>query len=170
MWLPPSPRSAPVSWMAIYQDWLLWFRIGLLNLRFLGRGGLLTERYYIWKKEQAKIQEELWTDDRGYWFCNIVTVMPDQQGKGIARKLFKDVTDKADAEGLCCYLESSKREPNVRIYERLGFELKGKMKVEKGGAACEVSPHRTGWDDHCSFDPLICCQLYCMIPPPQKKP
>ena len=139
MWLPPSPASAPQTWTAWYHDYLLWFRQGLQNIRYMGRGGLITKRYWIWKEEQAKIQKELWTDERGYWFCNIVTVLPGEQGKGIGRLLFEDVTRKADVEGTRCYLESSRDKPNVQIYEALGFEVKGKLKVEDGDDACDVS-------------------------------
>ena len=139
MWLPPASPSAPESWTTIYHNWLLWFRQGLLNIWYLGHGGLNTKRYYIWKQEQAKIQKELWTDERGYWFCNIVTVLPEAQGKGVGKLLFEDVTKRADQEGTRCYLESSREEPNVKIYEKLGFELKGKMKVEDEGEVCDVS-------------------------------
>ncbi|KKY17836.1 putative arrestin domain protein [Phaeomoniella chlamydospora] len=138
MWLPPSPASAPQTWTAWYHDYLLWFRQGLQNIRYMGRGGLITKRYWIWKEEQAKIQKELWTDERGYWFCNIVTVLPGEQGKGIGRLLFEDVTRKADVEGTRCYLESSRDKPNVQIYEALGFEVKGKLKVEDGDDACDL--------------------------------
>ena len=139
MWLPPSPTCAPETWTTWYHTWRLWFRQGLLNIYYLGHAGLITKRYWIWKREQAKIQERLWTDERGYWFCNIVTVLPEAQGRGIGRLLFEDVMEKADEEGTRCYLESSREEPNVKIYEKLGFEVKGTMRVEDEGEACDVS-------------------------------
>ena len=86
------------------------------------------DRYWIWKREQAKCQKELWTDANGYYFVNIVTVSPAAQGKGVGRKLFEVVMDKADQEGRSCYLESSRWEPNVRIYEKMGFEAEKKMR------------------------------------------
>ena len=35
-----------------------------------------SQRYYIWKDAQAKAHSELWDDPQGYYFCNIVTVLP----------------------------------------------------------------------------------------------
>ena len=68
------------------------------------------------------MQSEVWTDPRGYYFLNIMVVRPGDQGRGIGRRLMEAVTrERADPEGLPCYLESSRVEPNVAIYRRLGF-------------------------------------------------
>ena len=108
----------------------------------LGQGSLLTERglqrYYIWKKRQAEAQAQIWDDSNGYYFCNIVTVLPGQQGKGIGKMLFREVTERADREGRKCYLESSRNEPNTRIYERLGFRKVKEMDCDDAGAVCKV--------------------------------
>jgi len=90
-------------------------------------------RYWIWKERQAEAQRELWTDPEGYYFCNIVTVLPECQGQGVGRRLFEVVMNKADEEGRRCYLESSRMEPNVAIYEKMGFRLVREMKCEEGG-------------------------------------
>ncbi|KAH8704050.1 putative GNAT family acetyltransferase [Talaromyces proteolyticus] len=138
-WLAPQPASQPESWYTWSQSLLLSFRQFLTNLRYLGRGGLITKRYWIWKAQQGAAQTELWTDkERGYYFCNIVTVRPEAQGKGIGRKLFEVVTDRADKEGVKCYLESSKDEPNVKIYEKMGFEMVKTMECEDGGEVCQL--------------------------------
>lgn len=92
-----------------------------------GRGGLNVKRYYIWKAAQAEAQGELWDDEKGYYFCNIVTVLPEAQGKGIGKMLFDKVSKQADLEGRKCYLESSRAEPNMEIYKRMGFELVKEM-------------------------------------------
>ena len=101
----------------------------------LGRGGLNTKRYYIWKASQATAQQALWKDPQGYYFCNIVTVLPSAQGKGIGKLLFKHVTDQADLEGRKCYLESSRAEPNMAIYERMVFKLAKEMVCDDEGDA-----------------------------------
>lgn len=137
MWLPPKPLSEPESWYSYFQSWVLWGRQLATNLRY-GRGGLNVKRYYVWKENQAKMQSEIWTDEKGYYFCNIVTVLPGIQGKGIGRKLFEVVTKKADQEGMRCYLESSRSEPNVKIYEKVGFHLVKEMECEEGGDVCKV--------------------------------
>ncbi len=139
MWSPPTPLSEPESWYSTYSTWLLWFKQGLLNLRFMGRGGLRVKRYWIWKAQQAEAQKELWTDEHGYYFCNIVTVLPECQGQGLGKRLFETVMEKADEEGRKCYLESSRMEPNVAIYEKMGFRLVKEMRCEEGGEGMNVS-------------------------------
>ena len=118
-----------------------------------GRGGLSITRYYIWlvfellrcstgsnhrtcrKAAQSDAQRQLWTDDRGYYFCNIVTVLPEAQGMGIGKELFGVVMRQADVEGRKCYLESSRAEPNMAIYRKMGFELAKEMKCDDQGDA-----------------------------------
>ena len=133
-WLSPSNPIAAQTWSDWYGSWWLWLEQVRMNLLY-GRGGLNVKRYWIWKAAQADAQRELWTDEKGYYFCNIVTVLPEAQGKGVGKLLFKDVTDIADREGRKCYLESSRAEPNMAIYERMGFELKKEMVCDDGGDA-----------------------------------
>jgi GNAT superfamily N-acetyltransferase len=102
-----------------------------MNLTY-GRGGHSTKRYWIWKARQAEAQKALWTSEKGYYFCNIVTVLPEEQGKGVGRALMEEVLEMADREGVQAYLESSRREPNVGIYEKFGFELVKEMECRDG--------------------------------------
>ena len=108
-----------------------------MNLWY-GRGGLSTQRYWIWKARQAEAQGELWTDPKGYYFCNIVTVLPEAQGRGVGRALIEEVLGMADKEGIPCYLESSRREPNVAIYEKFGFKLAREMECRDGDADADA--------------------------------
>jgi GNAT superfamily N-acetyltransferase len=110
----------------------------LNNLRYFGRGGLRTNRYWIWKQRQAEAQAAIWDDPRGYYFCNIVAVSPEAQGMGVGRLLFEAITKRADDEGVKCYLESSKSVPNVAIYERMGFHMSKEMECRDGADACMV--------------------------------
>lgn len=128
MWTTPDMTSKPQGWADWLNDYRLWFDQGLNVLWYNGWGGLKRDRYYIWKREQAKCQSELWQDPNGYYFVNIVVVSPDAQGKGVGRKLFEVVMNRADKEGRKCYLESSRWEPNVKIYEKMGFTVSKKMK------------------------------------------
>lgn len=141
-WLPPHAKSETMSWSAYYQNWMMKIRQLLINVRFLGRGGLLVNRYWIWKAGQEKAHGEVWTDPRGYYFCNTVAVMPDSHGKGIGRKLVDVVTDQADRNGMSCYLESSKSDPNIKIYERFGFKLAREVDCDDNGTTCRVSSPR----------------------------
>ncbi|KAI9739066.1 MAG: hypothetical protein M1834_007278 [Cirrosporium novae-zelandiae] len=153
MWLPPTPASTPQTWSSYLSGWSLWVNQGLTNLRF-GHGGLDVHRYWIWKSCQSECQRDIWTDPNGYWFCNIVVVQPGEQGKGVGKKLFEQVTKQADKEGRKCYLESSRDIPNTAIYERLGFKKVREMKCvdERDGVGCQLycmvrEPKRSGADD-----------------------
>lgn len=126
MWT--NPDMTRQSWLDLWNDYRLWFDQGVNLLWHQGWGGLRRDRYWIWKREQAKCQEELWKDKEGYYFVNIVTVAEEAQGRGVGKRLFEVVMDRADKEGRQCYLESSKWEPNVKIYKKMGFEVVKKMK------------------------------------------
>jgi GNAT superfamily N-acetyltransferase len=65
-------------------------------------------------------------------------VLPEAQGKGVGRALFNEVTKKADAEGIKCYLESSRDEPNTKIYEALGFKFVRGMDCDDDGEVCKL--------------------------------
>jgi GNAT superfamily N-acetyltransferase len=138
MWLPPHPAAEPESWYSYFQSWLLSARQLFNNIRFRGRGGLNITRYRIWKARQQEAQEKVWTDPKGYYFCNIVAVAPGTQGMGIGRKLFEVVTDAADREERRCYLESSKGTPNVDIYRKMGFEMVTELDCVEGEDKCRV--------------------------------
>ena len=45
------------------------------------------------------------------------------------------VLEEADAKGMWCYLESSRKDPNVKIYERFGFKLVKEMECDDDGDA-----------------------------------
>ncbi|KAK1709506.1 acetyltransferase [Colletotrichum lupini] len=137
MWLPPQPADAPPTWNDWFEGWRLWFGQVNYNLWY-GRGGLNVKRYYIWKEAQAKAQREIWTDPRGYYFLNIMVVLPSAQGKGVGAKMMKAVTDRADEEGVKCYLESSKDVPNVKIYGRWGFVFEREMICDDEGDAIRL--------------------------------
>lgn len=149
MWMKPRLVTEKQTWSEWFDDYLLWYKQGLNVLWYQGWGGLNVARYRVWKREQAKAQAEIWDDPNGYYFCNIVVVLPGVQGKGIGKKLFEVVTDMADREGRRCYLESSRDVPNIAIYEKMGFKLVKKMICEEGGDKCD---------------------LFCMIRDPKTKP
>lgn len=110
---------------------------------------IVPQRYYIWKSQQAAAQSEIWTDPKGYYFCNIIVVLPSHHGRGIGKALAQEVTKRADAEGQKCYLESSRDVPNMKIYEAMGFHFVKEMECldESDGGKC---------------------QLFCMVRDPKK--
>lgn len=56
---------------------------------------------------------------------------PNCRGQGLAKKLIQDVSAKADEEGRCCYLESSSVR-NLKLYRRMGFEVRKQIMLGKG--------------------------------------
>jgi len=67
-----------------------------------------------------------------HWYLASLGTAVDQQGKGIGGALMQPVLARCDAEGLPCYLESSK-ERNVPFYRRHGFEVVKKVPLPAHG-------------------------------------
>jgi ribosomal protein S18 acetylase RimI-like enzyme len=57
-----------------------------------------------------------------HWYLASLGTAVEQQGKGVGSALMRPVLEHCDAEGIPCYLESSK-ERNVPFYRRHGFEV-----------------------------------------------
>ncbi|KAL2861589.1 acyl-CoA N-acyltransferase [Aspergillus pseudodeflectus] len=144
-WHPPTPTTTTTPLATRIQDSLLSIRQLLANIRYAGRGGLHLHRYRQWKTLQSQTHAQIWDDDRGYYFCNVIAVRSELRGRGVGRRLVEAVTRRADEEGMPCYLESSKGMPNLAIYEKLGFEGVGEIECVDGKDICT---------------------LYCMIRPP----
>jgi len=56
-----------------------------------------------------------------HWYLQLIGVEPEQQGKGFASGLIREMLKKIDEEALPCYLETELEE-NVPIYEHFGFQ------------------------------------------------
>ncbi|KAI1805672.1 acyl-CoA N-acyltransferase [Daldinia bambusicola] len=136
-WLRPERAGQPQSWHDWIESWRLWFSQLGMNL-YYGRGGLNVKRYYIWKEAQAEVQSAVWTDPRGYYFLNIMVVLPKAQNMGIGRLMMEAVTKQADAEGMSCYLESSRDVPNMQIYGRFGFKFAKELECDDEGTAIKL--------------------------------
>ncbi|KAI0122107.1 acyl-CoA N-acyltransferase [Daldinia grandis] len=136
-WLRPQKVDQSPTWADWIEGWRLWFSQVGMNL-YYGRGGLNVKRYYIWKEAQAKAQSSVWADPRGYYFLNIMVVLPKAQNRGIGRLMMKAVTDQADAEGMNCYLESSRDVPNMQIYSRFGFKFAKELECNDDGTAIKL--------------------------------
>lgn len=108
----------------------------LINL--VANARIISQRYYIWKDAQTKAHSAVWTDPRGYYFLNIMVVLPKCQGQGIGKRLVEAVTDQADSEGMPCYLEASRDVPNIQIYERMGFKFATKLDCDDEGEKCTL--------------------------------
>lgn len=68
--------------------------------------------------------------DAQSWYLVYVGTRESARGKGHCRKLITHVSDKADAEGRACYLESS-NDINVKIYSKMGFEVRKRIHLQR---------------------------------------
>jgi GNAT superfamily N-acetyltransferase len=66
-----------------------------------------------------------------HWYLPLIGVDPAHQGRGHGRGLMQSALDACDRDGLPAYLESSNAR-NISFYERLGFEVLGK--IQTGGS------------------------------------
>jgi ribosomal protein S18 acetylase RimI-like enzyme len=57
-----------------------------------------------------------------HWYVMVVGVAPAFQGQGLGRALLQPMLDRADFDGVPCYLETTQPK-NVTFYQRLGFRV-----------------------------------------------
>jgi GNAT superfamily N-acetyltransferase len=80
---------------------------------------------YLLKMEAAHPKDRM-------WYLMLLVVDPSVQRGGIGGRLQTDMLQKADAEGIDCYLETQKAD-NVPYYGRFGYELQTELKPVPGG-------------------------------------
>ena len=66
-----------------------------------------------------------------HWYLETLGTEPAQQRRGIGSALLQPVLERADADGVRAYLESSKRE-NIPFYRRHGFEVTREVRLDDG--------------------------------------
>jgi GNAT superfamily N-acetyltransferase len=47
------------------------------------------------------MQKEVWMDEKGYWFLNILATHPDSQGRGIGGALVRHITRMVSSHAYC---------------------------------------------------------------------
>jgi len=57
-----------------------------------------------------------------HWYVMVLGVAPAFQGQGYGRALLQPMLDRADTDGVPCYLETTQPK-NVTFYQRLGFRV-----------------------------------------------
>ncbi len=67
-----------------------------------------------------------------HWYLASLGTAVERQGTGVGSALMRPVLEHCDAEGIPCYLESSK-ERNVPFYRRHGFEVVGDARLPGDG-------------------------------------
>jgi len=68
---------------------------------------------------------------RPHYYLQVIGTDPPKQGKGFAGAIMRHQLSAADAQGMPCYLESSK-DTNIPVYRSFGFEVSGEIKIPDG--------------------------------------
>jgi ribosomal protein S18 acetylase RimI-like enzyme len=64
-----------------------------------------------------------------HWYLSVLSISPESQRQGHGSALLQPGLEKADRDGVGCWLETQ-RESNLPFYRRFGFELVKEMEVE----------------------------------------
>ena len=89
-----------------------------------------------------------------HWYLQLLATHPDWQRRGMGARLMASMFERADREGLPCWLETETL-VNVAYYQRHGFEVRAEFDIPAGGhehrfssfggdPATEVGPHMWG--------------------------
>ena len=79
-------------------------------------------------------------DPEPHWHLSWLGVEPEQQGQGIGSTLVRQMTTRADAEGMACWLYTFASR-NVPIYEHLGFHVTLDTLLPASGLRLRVMAH-----------------------------
>jgi GNAT superfamily N-acetyltransferase len=74
---------------------------------------------------------EAHTPPEPHWYLQLLATHPDWQRRGLGAALMATMFERAEAEGLPCYLETETVE-NVAYYRRHGFEVRSEWDVPTG--------------------------------------
>lgn len=118
-WMPPG-RTMTLGAMLLSGMLATPFQIGF---RTFGKfAGAMDAMEKIHKRRMAE----------PHWYLAALGVDPELQGQGRGSALVQEGADRADQEGVPCYLETS-RERNLPFYERHGFEVVETARLGKDG-------------------------------------
>ncbi len=78
-----------------------------------------------------------------HWYLQLLATHPDWQRKGLGAALMEVTFERADADGLACYLETE-TPANVAYYRRHGFEVRSEWDVDPNGVTGTPGPHMWG--------------------------
>jgi GNAT superfamily N-acetyltransferase len=109
-WIPPPLRAIP-TWHFLRAG--LWRAPFVLGLRGIRRPMLFQNDI------DRRMKEDL---DGPHWILDVLGVDPAHHGKGIGSALIRHISDRADEEGIPCYLITH-TEKNVAFYNNHGFQL-----------------------------------------------
>ena len=117
-----SPKNTNFTFGQLLRSGLLTATLSL-GLKPLGR--LMRSESYF---EKVKKQ----TISRAHWSLFFIGIEPLQQGQGLGGILIQPILDRADAEGVPCYLISTNKR-NLTFYKKHGFEVAVRGQVPNEG-------------------------------------
>jgi len=122
LWMPPGKNM---------DDWWTIFRSGLWRLYYKlsreGKARFYSEFLPLLHRTKHEVLEE--RDDQSLYLVYVGS-KPSARGKGYAKALIKHGLAMADSLNIPTYLESSAK-VNEAYYEKLGFELKREITLER---------------------------------------
>jgi GNAT superfamily N-acetyltransferase len=83
------------------------------------------------------------TPAEDHWYLQLLATHPDWQRQGLGAALMNVQFERADAEGLPCYLETETPE-NVAYYRHHGFEVQAEWDIDPDGTLGRPGPHMWG--------------------------
>jgi ribosomal protein S18 acetylase RimI-like enzyme len=113
IWAPPKQYKVPVA-----RTLAVAHLLATTNLTSLRRIAATTELDRLHPTEP-------------HWYLAVLGTRPDAEGRGHGGAVLHPVFARADADGVGCYLESSK-EANIPYYERHGFTVTGTHDLDRG--------------------------------------
>ena len=104
-------------------------RVGLIQMPF--RAGLRGFSRFL---SMWRTLEERHDADVGprHWYVWLLGVDPASQGKGVGGALLSSICERADRDGVPCYLDTT-NERNLAFYRRHGFEVVYEGDFPRGG-------------------------------------
>lgn len=117
LWLPPGAARTVDAWTSL-----------ALGARILRLGGVGALRRAL----AADAAVAAWTPEESHFYLFAIAVRPGAQRRGLGRALMETALARCDAEGAPAHLECS-REANLGFYERLGFAVRGRIELARGG-------------------------------------
>ena len=78
-----------------------------------------------------------------HWYLQLLATHPDWQRQGFGALLMDVVFERADADGVPCYLETERPEL-VAYYRHHGFEVRSEWDIDPDAVLGEVGPHMWG--------------------------
>jgi ribosomal protein S18 acetylase RimI-like enzyme len=119
IWVPPRKLKIKISGVLKSRLYMIPVRLGR---EAFGRLNVIMEQS---KKYHIKYAPG------PHYYLMVLAVDPDHQSKGFGSALMRPVLQKADEEGLPCYLEAS-NERVIPLYQRHGFKVMEEIKIPDG--------------------------------------